>query len=63
MNPNISLNLQSIKIWAQESIDSSGDVETIERFLRDFFMNNNSPDTTTIKIFYINGKNVFEKGL
>ncbi len=63
MNPNISLNLQSIKIWAQGSIDSNGDEETIERFLRDFFMNNNSLDTTSIKIFYINGKNVFEKGL
>ncbi|CAF1056233.1 unnamed protein product [Rotaria sordida] len=61
-NPNIPLNLKLIKIWIDDKY-APDDVKTMRKFLRNFFMNNNSSDTTTIKIFYINNKNILKRKL
>jgi hypothetical protein len=50
--------LKLIKIKADYDRNEPDDKEKIRRFLKNFFMNNNTPDTTTIKIFYINRENV-----
>ncbi|CAF3039752.1 unnamed protein product [Rotaria sp. Silwood2] len=59
-NSNIPLNLEVIKIWIDWRYYGLDTRIAMTRFLQNFFMNNNSLDTTTIKRFYINKRNALK---
>ncbi|CAF1335112.1 unnamed protein product [Rotaria sordida] len=54
----ISSNLKLIKIWIIVNKYKKDDNKKLQKMLRNYFLNNNS---TTIKIFTINNKNVLRK--
>jgi len=54
----LPLNLKIIKIWIDLDKNTHNDEKKYRKFLRKFFMNDN---TTTIKVFNTNNKNVLKK--
>jgi len=63
MNSNIPLNLKLIKIWTDPFQYKQDDRKKVREFLQNFFTNNNSTQTTNIKIVHIDNENVLERNL
>ncbi|CAF1370637.1 unnamed protein product [Rotaria sordida] len=56
----IPSNLKVIKIWT-DMTQYKEEKKKLKKLLRNYFMNDSSSDTTTIKIFTINNKNVLKE--
>jgi hypothetical protein len=53
ISSNVPSSLQFVKIEVEGDASRPDDEKIITGFLRDFFLNNNSSDTRTIKIIFI----------
>ncbi|CAF1307912.1 unnamed protein product [Rotaria sordida] len=59
-NAVIKLNLESIKIWTNKEWNNENVDKQNKKLLKDFFLEANSSDVTTIKTFYINNESVLK---